>query len=72
MDYVFIDDENRIVPLEVKSGPAGRLKSMHLFMAEHPECEQGLVFSAANVTVLAEQKLAFLPLYTQFRRDRIS
>ena len=72
VDYVFVDDENKIVPVEVKSGPAGRLKSMHLFMLERPECELGLVFSAANVSVLDEQKLVFLPLYTQFRRSRIS
>jgi hypothetical protein len=69
---VFVDDENKIVPVEVKSGPAGRLKSMHLFMLERPECELGLVFSAANVSVVDEQKLVFLPLYTQFRRSRIS
>lgn len=33
IDYI-IQSGNRIVPVEVKSGPSGRMKSLHQFMAE--------------------------------------
>ncbi len=33
IDYI-IQHENRIVPVEVKSGPSGAMKSLHQFMAE--------------------------------------
>ena len=66
VDYVLVDDSGKIVPLEVKSGPAGRLRSMHLFLQEHESADMGLVFSTANVSVLPEQKLVFLPLYALF------
>ena len=66
MDYVLVDDSGKIVPLEVKSGPAGRLRSMHLFLQERESADMGLVFSTANVSVLPEQKLVFLPLYALF------
>ncbi len=33
IDYV-IQHENRVIPVEVKSGPAGKMKSLHQFMAE--------------------------------------
>jgi len=33
IDYV-IQQRNRIVPVEVKAGPAGTMKSLHQFMAE--------------------------------------
>ena len=66
VDYVFVDDGGKVVPLEVKSGPAGRLRSMHLFLQEYEKADTGLVFSTANISVIPEQKLVFLPLYTLF------
>ena len=54
-----------IVPVEVKSGSAGRLQSLRLFLLEHSNTPLGLVLSSANVQNLAEQKLRFLPLYTR-------
>ena len=66
VDYVFVNDKYGIVPAEVKSGPAGRLKSLHMYMAEHTECTTGFVFSSANVSYLPEQRLVFLPLYSKF------
>lgn len=63
VDYVLVDDAGHIAPLEVKSGPSGRLRSMHLFLQEHPQVERGLVLSTANVGTV--EPLVFLPLYTQ-------
>ena len=49
--------------VEVKSGPAGKLKSMHLLLSEHPACVPGFVVSAGPYAELPEQGLVFLPLY---------
>ena len=50
-------------PVEVKSGPAGRLRSMHLLLAQHPEAAPGIVLSTAPYAELPEQSLLFIPLY---------
>lgn len=55
--------ENRIVPIEVKSGVAGRLRSLHLLLNQYPNCERGYVFSDRPFGEIVEQKLVFLPLY---------
>ena len=56
-----------IVPVEVKNGPSGRLRSLHLLLESCPNCERGFVFSSGPYAELSEQKLQFLPLYYAFR-----
>jgi predicted AAA+ superfamily ATPase len=53
----------RIVPIEVKSGPSGRLRSLHLLLERYPQCAPGLVLSEAAYAELPDQRLIFLPLY---------
>lgn len=53
----------RIFPVEVKSGAAGSLKSMHMCLKSHPNCPEGIVYSTRPPGELPEQKLLFLPLY---------
>jgi len=62
VDYVVASD-GRVVPIEVKSGPSGRLKSLHLLLKEYPQCAPGLVLSEAPYAELPEQGLTFVPLY---------
>jgi len=52
-----------IYPVEVKSGTAGSLKSLHLMLKKYPDCPQGLILYSGSVYQLPEQKLQFLPLY---------
>jgi hypothetical protein len=54
---------SRVVPIEVKSGPSGRLRSLHLLLAEYPQCAPGVVLSEAPYAELPEQGLVFIPLY---------
>lgn len=54
----------RVQPIEVKSGPAGRLKSLHQFLKESPGANDGLVFSSAPYGTMAGQRLVFAPLYS--------
>jgi predicted AAA+ superfamily ATPase len=56
-----------IVPVEVKSGPSGRLRSLHLLLESYPNCERAYVFSSAPYAELPQQRLTFLPLYYAYR-----
>jgi predicted AAA+ superfamily ATPase len=62
VDYLVII-EGKVVPVEVKSGPAGRLRSLHLLLKTFQNCPYGLVFSSAPFSVLKEHRLKFVPLY---------
>ncbi|VGO16419.1 hypothetical protein PDESU_05010 [Pontiella desulfatans] len=63
VDYLAVRD-GRIYPVEVKSGPSGRLKSLHLCLKTYPNCEQGWVLRDGPYEELPEQKLIFWPLYS--------
>ena len=41
VDYV-ANVDNQAIPIEIKSGPTGSLKSLHLFLAEHPSSTYGI------------------------------
>ena len=62
VDYLIVR-EGKIYPVEVKSGAAGALRSLHLMLKTYPECPAGLVLSSRCFELLPEQKLIFLPLY---------
>jgi predicted AAA+ superfamily ATPase len=65
VDYVIVRD-GKMYPIEVKSGPSGRLKSMHLFLDEHPHAEKGIVLSSDIYEQQSVERLRFLPLYSRF------
>jgi predicted AAA+ superfamily ATPase len=62
VDYL-IDIDGKIVPVEVKSGPAGRLRSLHLMLSTYQNSPFGLVLSSAPFSELKKQRLKFVPLY---------
>lgn len=62
VDYLAVIEGN-IIPIEVKGGAAGRLRSLHLLLKSYPNCPFGLVFSSSPYSELPEQKLKFYPLY---------
>ncbi len=65
VDYLAVLD-GTIHPVEVKSGAAGSLKSLHLFMETYRMCGKALVFSMRPFAELPEQRISFLPLYSAF------
>jgi predicted AAA+ superfamily ATPase len=65
VDYLAIID-GKIYPIEVKSGPSGRLKSLHLFLKTYQNCPKGIVFSTGPYRELAEERISFVPLYYAF------
>jgi hypothetical protein len=62
VDYL-IHARGQVYPVEVKSGRGGSLRSLRLFLDTHVACPEGLVLSSGKFSVLAEQKLRFIPLY---------
>jgi predicted AAA+ superfamily ATPase len=62
VDYL-LSGKGRIYPVEIKSGSAGRLRSLHLLLNTYPECPYGIVLSTAPYAKLHDQKLVFLPIY---------
>ncbi|MEI6434736.1 MAG: AAA family ATPase [Bacteroidota bacterium] len=65
VDYLIVRN-NKIFPVEVKSGASGKLRSLHLLLQHYPNIEQGFVLSTAPYGKLPDQKLTFLPLYYAF------
>jgi uncharacterized protein len=60
VDYVVQLDEH-VVPIEVKSGATGSLRSLHLFLREHIHTPFGIRFSSDNYSVY--EKIRSYPLY---------
>ncbi|MBI4647241.1 MAG: ATP-binding protein [Bacteroidia bacterium] len=58
-----IEKQNKIIPIEVKSGSAGNLKSLHILFDTYKNIEKAFVFSEAPYGEIPEQKLMFFPLY---------
>jgi len=65
VDYLIVRN-SKIYPIEVKGGATGKLRSMHLFLQNYPNIDQGYVLSTAPYGKIPEQKLTFLPLYYAF------
>jgi predicted AAA+ superfamily ATPase len=65
VDYLAIID-GKTYPIEVKSGPSGRLKSLHIFLKTYQNCPKGIVFSTGPYGELAEERISFVPLYYAF------
>lgn len=63
IDFLTVRD-GIIYPIEVKSGAAGSLRSLHLMLKSYPNCPEGLVISTRPYSVLPEQKLRFIPIYS--------
>jgi predicted AAA+ superfamily ATPase len=55
--------DGQVVPVEVKSGAGGSLRSLHLMLATYPNCPEGLVLYSGTYARRPEQRLTFLPLY---------
>jgi hypothetical protein len=66
VDYLFARNET-ICPVEVKSGSAGKLRSLHLLLNTYRNCPSGYIFSEAPYGEIKDQKLIFLPLYYAYR-----
>ncbi len=62
VDYLAVQN-GRIVPIEVKSGKGGSLRSLHRMLDAYPNCPEGVVLYSGTYAHRPEQRLIFLPLY---------
>ncbi len=62
VDFV-IERNNEIMPIEVKSGKGGSLRSMHIMLNNYDICQKGIVFYSGSFAECQEQNLVFVPLY---------
>jgi predicted AAA+ superfamily ATPase len=62
VDYLAVRD-GRIVPVEVKSGAGGSLRSLRLMLDAYPNCADGLVLYSGTYAHRPEDRLTFMPLY---------
>lgn len=60
VDFVILKN-NKVIPIEVKSGKSGSLKSMHYLLNKNPTIEKAIVFSEAKVGNI--DKIDFIPIY---------
>jgi uncharacterized protein len=58
-----IETDKGIVPIEVKSGVAGSLKSLHILFNTYQNIQKAFVFSDSQFGEVPEQKINFIPLY---------
>ena len=61
-DYI-VECDGEIVPIEVKSGKSGSLKSLHLLLNTYPNIKMSYVFTEDKYGNLPEQKIKFMPLF---------
>lgn len=62
MDYLAVRD-GKIVPVEVKSGAGGSLRSLRLMLNNYRNCPEGVVLYSGTYAHRPEQRLTFMPLY---------
>ncbi len=62
VDFV-TTQESKIIPIEVKSGKGGSLRSLHYMLKEYSNLKNGIVLNTNQYSVLPNQNLTFLPLY---------
>jgi predicted AAA+ superfamily ATPase len=61
IDYLVLS-EGKVYPVEVKDGPSGKLRSLHLYRQAYLP-SYSVVFHAGQAGDLKEEQIAFLPLY---------
>jgi len=65
VDYLIVK-ESRVTPVEVKSGPPGKQKSLIMLLNAFPECPEGFVLSGHPGLERASHRIVYLPLYFAF------
>ena len=61
IDYLLLSD-GKLIPIEVKDGPSGKLRSLHLYRDNYNP-PLSVVFHAGQMGILENEKIVFLPLY---------
>lgn len=60
VDFIIIE-KGEIIPIEVKSGAKGALRSLHVLFSENPHIHQAKIYGRVKHGI--EEKYEFLPIY---------
>lgn len=58
-----VESNGAIVPIEVKSGSSGKMKSLHMLLEEYPNIPKAIVLTASQTGSIPGQRLEFAPLF---------
>jgi len=61
-DYL-IEKKGEVIPIEVKSGKSGKLKSLHMLLDKYSNIKTAYVFTEDKFGDIPEQKIKFRPLF---------
>ncbi len=61
IDFLYFQD-GEFIPVEVKNGPSGKLRSLHLYRKQYNP-PYSVVFHSGPVGIIQEESVVFLPLY---------
>lgn len=62
VDFV-ISKSGNVIPIEVKSGQFGKLKSLHIFLKEYPLARMAYLISTSKYNVNAQARITSIPIY---------
>lgn len=65
VDYIF-SKQGRTIPVEVKSGAPGHLRSLSVLMKSHPSVQNAFVLSTRPYEEVPRYRLTYAPLYYAF------
>jgi uncharacterized protein len=61
-DYL-VEKSGEIVPVEVKSGKSGKVRSLHMLLKEYPSIRHAYVLTEDKFGEIPEQRIKFRPLF---------
>jgi predicted AAA+ superfamily ATPase len=58
-----LESKGSIIPVEVKSGSSGKMKSLHILLSEYPNIDKAVALTTGKHGLVDGQKLEILPLF---------
>ena len=58
-----LESKGSIIPVEVKSGSSGKMKSLHILLSEYPNIDKAVALTTGKHGLVDDQKLEILPLF---------
>ena len=70
VDYL-IAKKGKVIPLEVKSGPSGKLRSLNLLLDNYKNIPRSYVLSMRQFSGDINKRVIFLPLYYAYQLGKV-
>jgi predicted AAA+ superfamily ATPase len=70
IDFLAVQ-QGQVIPVEVKSGASGRLRSLHQFLKQYPNTPYAYIFLDAPLQSSKDDQFIFMPLYCVYSTFRV-